>query len=54
MTRDHVCHMDVDERNAPATTDYAGDTYYFCSEECKQKFVDDPEAYVSRTDASQS
>ena len=54
MTRDHVCDMDVDERTAPAKTHYEGDDYYFCSAICKQKFEDDPESYVSRTDASQS
>jgi Cu+-exporting ATPase len=46
--------MDVDEQSAAATTEYEGDTYYFCSEVCKNKFVADPERYVSRTDASQS
>jgi Cu+-exporting ATPase len=54
MIRDHVCQMDVDERTAAATTEYAGDTYYFCSEECRAKFEADPERYVSRTDASAS
>jgi Cu+-exporting ATPase len=54
MTRDHVCHMDVDERTAPAKVEYEGDTYYFCSEKCKERFESDPEAFVSRTDASQS
>src|SRR5262245_29006925 len=54
MIRDHVCDMDVDERTAAVTTEYEGDTYYFCSEECKNKFVADPETYVSRTDASQT
>jgi YHS domain-containing protein len=54
MKRDHVCGQDVDEKSAPARTEYEGDTYYFHSEDCKQKFEDDPESYVSRTDASQS
>ena len=54
MTRDHVCDMEVDERAAAASTEYAGDTYHFCSEQCKEKFTADPERYVSRTDASQS
>ena len=54
MIRDHVCDMDVDERKAAATTEYAGDTYYFCSQECKNKFIEDPEKYVSRTEASQT
>ncbi len=54
MTRDQVCGRDVDENSAAAKLEYAGDTYYFHSEECKRKFESDPESYVSRTDASQS
>jgi Cu+-exporting ATPase len=54
MKRDPVCKMDVDKRKAAATTEYEGDTYYFCSVKCKEKFEADPERYVSRTDASQS
>jgi YHS domain-containing protein len=54
MKRDQVCGMDVDERTAAAKTEYAGDTYYFCSVACRDKFEADPERYVSRTDASQS
>jgi Cu+-exporting ATPase len=54
MKRDYVCGMDVDEGTAVATTDYAEDTYYFCSERCRERFEADPERYVSRTDASQS
>ena len=54
MTRDQVCGVDVDEKTAPAKTEYAGDTYYFHSEECRKRFESDPESFVSRTDASQS
>ena len=46
--------MDVDERGAAATANYAGDTYYFCSTECKDKFEADPEKYVSRQESSAS
>jgi Cu+-exporting ATPase len=46
--------MDVDEKTAPATSEYEGDTYYFCSEKCKDRFESDPEAFVSRSEASQS
>jgi YHS domain-containing protein len=46
--------MEVDERTAAAKLEYEGDTYYFCSRACKDKFEADPERYVSRTDASQS
>ena len=54
MTRDQVCGVEVDEKTAPAKTEYAGDTYYFHSEECRKRFESDPESFVSRTDASQS
>ncbi len=54
MTRDQVCGAEVDEKTAPAKAVYAGDTYYFHSEECKKRFESDPESCVSRTDASQS
>ena len=54
MTRDHVCDREVNEATAPAKSDYAGDVYYFHSEECKQKFDDDPEKYVSRDESSAS
>jgi YHS domain-containing protein len=54
MTRDHVCHREVDEKTAPAKTEYEGDTYYFHSEECKKRFESDPESFVSRKDCSQS
>jgi YHS domain-containing protein len=54
MIRDHVCDMDVDEHTATATYEYEDDTYYFCSEKCKNKFIDDPESYVSRLESSQS
>ena len=54
MRRDPVCHMDVNEQTAAARTYYAGDTYYFCSEECKRKFEADQEKYVSRSEHSQT
>jgi YHS domain-containing protein len=46
--------MDIDEGSAAATADYEGDRYYFCSEECKRRFTDDPERYVSRLESSQT
>jgi YHS domain-containing protein len=46
--------MNIEETEAAATAEYAEDLYYFCSEECQQKFIADPEKFVSRTDAGQS
>ncbi len=46
MTKDPVCGMNVDENNAQYQTQYAGQKYSFCSEECKQKFDKQPEQYA--------
>jgi membrane fusion protein, copper/silver efflux system len=46
---DPVCGMDVDEQKAGAagrTTAHDGHTYYFCSDECKQKFEKEPGKYI--------
>lgn len=54
MDRDPVCQMDVEESSAPARSEYRGETFYFCSEDCKKRFEADPERYVSRSEHSQS
>jgi len=54
MDRDPVCQMDVDEESAPARSDYLGETFYFCSERCRERFDADPECYVSRSEHSQT
>ncbi len=43
---DPVCGMMVDPNTAPATSDYKGQIYYFCSFGCKQDFEKDPEKYL--------
>jgi len=43
---DPVCGMDVDKNAAAATSDYKGETFYFCSTHCKDKFMDDPESFL--------
>lgn len=52
--RDPVCQMDVDPKTAAAKSEYKGETVYFCSQQCKQRFDADPERYVSRSDRSQT
>jgi YHS domain-containing protein len=47
MATDPVCGMSVDEKTAPATSVYQGQTYYFCMPACKKKFDQDPKQYVS-------
>ena len=48
MVKDPVCDMDVDPQNAAATSEYKGQTYYFCSQGCKAAFDKAPEKYVGQ------
>jgi YHS domain-containing protein len=47
MKKDPICGMEVDEANAPSS-DYKEQTFYFCSETCKQKFDKNPEQYAGK------
>jgi YHS domain-containing protein len=40
MVKDPICGKDVDTLRARAVGIFGGVTYYFCSPECKGKFVD--------------
>lgn len=46
MAKDPVCGMDVNERDASATAQHQGRTFYFCSPACKQRFDQNPEQYA--------
>jgi len=46
MAKDPVCNMDVDEKKAPAKSDYQGKTYYFCAPGCKKAFDTNPQKYL--------
>lgn len=46
MAKDPVCDMEVDPEEAPAKTEYNGETYYFCAPGCKNKFEENPEKYL--------
>jgi YHS domain-containing protein len=48
--KDPVCGMDIDPATAAGTSEYKGQTYYFCSPGCKKSFDKDPEKYVGQTD----
>ncbi len=47
MAVDPVCKMDVDEATATITSEYKGETYYFCAPGCKVAFGENPEKYLS-------
>ncbi|MBI2359210.1 MAG: YHS domain-containing protein [Deltaproteobacteria bacterium] len=48
MAKDPVCGMNVDEKKAAATSQYQGQTYYFCAEACKRAFEKDPAKYLKQ------
>jgi len=45
--KDVVCGMQIDPAKAKGgKSEYKGNTYYFCSEDCKKKFDKEPAKYV--------
>ena len=47
MAIDPVCHMEVKENEAAATSEYRGQKYYFCAVGCKKAFDENPEKYLT-------
>jgi Cu+-exporting ATPase len=45
--RDPVCGMDIDPATAAGSMEYEGETYYFCSTSCFERFKEKPEAFAS-------
>jgi len=52
MAIDPVCGMEVDPEHAEASAGYRGETYYFCAEGCKEKFLKEPGKYVLTNEES--
>ncbi len=48
MEQDPVCKMIIEEKKAVTKVEYNGETYYFCSEKCKEKFLKFPEKYLEK------
>jgi YHS domain-containing protein len=46
MAKDPICNMEVDEETAEFKSQYGSQTYYFCSEECKDQSELRPEHYA--------
>ncbi|HWG38939.1 MAG TPA: HAD-IC family P-type ATPase, partial [Candidatus Acidoferrales bacterium] len=47
IVKDPVCHMDVDPAKARGSAEYKGQTYYFCSPRCVERFQAEPERYLT-------
>ena len=41
MTIDPVCGMQVEVANAPAHVTHDGETHWFCSDRCADRFAED-------------
>jgi Cu+-exporting ATPase len=55
LVKDPVCNMDVNPATARGSVEYKGQTYYFCSPGCVNRFNADPEKYLApRSPAAQS
>ncbi len=46
MVKDPVCGMEIDSSQAAAQTVYGGQHYFFCSEDCRRTFEENPEEFV--------
>ncbi|MGB9833717.1 MAG: heavy metal translocating P-type ATPase [bacterium] len=50
---DPVCRMKIEEEDAVGTSVYQGVTYYFCSPKCKEKFDQNPEAFLTEIEGGE-
>jgi len=51
MATDPVCGMEVDERKSDYESTHAGKKFYFCSQECRDKFEDNPNQFSAESAA---
>lgn len=51
---DPVCGMTVEPASAAGRSEYSGETYYFCSTSCKQKFDGHPEQFAGESNGAES
>ncbi|MDH7561901.1 MAG: heavy metal translocating P-type ATPase [Caldisericota bacterium] len=45
---DPVCKMVIEEADAEGTSIFEGATYYFCSKRCKERFDENPRAFLEK------
>ncbi len=53
LQKDPVCEMSVDPRTSQHNAEHEGKQYHFCSSDCREKFVVDPQRYLSGRTRSQ-
>lgn len=47
MAKDPVCGMEVAKTEAAGTVSHKGIMYYFCAISCKDKFIKEPDRYIT-------
>lgn len=52
MAKDPTCGMEVEEEKA-VEADFNDQTYYFCSEACRDKFEENPQLYLDKKPAEE-
>jgi Cu+-exporting ATPase len=52
QVKDPVCGMEIDTASAVSRITYLGQTYYFCSEECRKTFKTTPQEVVKNASTS--
>jgi Cu+-exporting ATPase len=50
MAIDPVCGMEVDDKTTKERATHQGQTYYFCSNDCRDEFQASPEDYIGGED----
>jgi Cu+-exporting ATPase len=50
IIRDPVCGMTVEPAAGKPFADHGGHRYHFCAERCRERFLDDPEAFIEAED----
>ncbi len=48
IVKDPVCGMEIDPASAAGSSEYEGQTIYFCNLNCKQSFDAEPEKYAKK------
>ena len=46
QVQDVVCGMDLDREQTEGKSEFEGREYYFCSEECRERFENNPAQFV--------
>jgi len=46
--------MDVNPSSAEAQSEFAGVTFYFCSQDCKTSFETEPRRYLDESDLAEA